>query len=85
MASDRWTPTTPPGKGDKYEWRFPNNENQHGEQTTGAGDLLIQPEHLALAPTNSPTRSGVQWGQDAWNYTDSTPDQSWYVIGSDVE
>ena len=80
MASDRWTPVDGPAKDDKYEWRSPNNEDQHAEQTTGPGDLMIKPKDLALVPTNSPKQSGIQWGQDAWTF-DNAPDPNWYVQG----
>jgi hypothetical protein len=78
---DDWTINeNGPPKGDHYEWRSPNNEDQHSEQTTDPGDLMIKPEDLSLVPTNSPTRSGVQWGQDGWDYT-TTPDSDWYIQG----
>ncbi len=80
MANDRWTPVDGPAKGDKYEWRLPSNEDQHGEQTTAPGDLLIRPQDLALVPTKSPERSGIQWGSDGWDF-ENAPDHSWYVIG----
>jgi hypothetical protein len=79
--ADRWTPEDGPDKGDKYEWRLPNNEDQHGEQTTAPGDLLIRPGDLELIPTISPKRSGVQHGADDWNYSNA-PDSTWYVWGS---
>lgn len=79
--ADRWTVEDPIEKSERYEWRLPNNEDQHGEQTTAPGDLLIKPGDLELVPTLSPKRSGVQFGADAWNFT-SVPDSSWYVLGS---
>ena len=80
MANNRWTPVDGPDPLDTYEWRSPNNEDQHAEQTTAPGELMIKPSDLALIPTNSPKRSGIQWGQDAWNYTNA-PDQNWYIFG----
>jgi hypothetical protein len=80
MANDRWTPVDGPSKVDKYEWKSPSDNTQHEEQTVAPGDLMIKPKDLALVPTNAPKRSGIQWGQDAWNYTNA-PDQSWYVFG----
>lgn len=79
--ADRWTVEDPIEKSERYEWRLPNNEDQHGEQTTAPGDLLIKPGDLELVPTLSPKRSGVQFGADAWNFT-SVPDTNWYVLGS---
>lgn len=78
MANDRWTPTDGPSKGDKYEWRLPANEDQHGEQTVAPGDLRIKPKDLSLIPTKAPKRSGVQWGADGWDF-ENQPDSSWYV------
>ena len=78
--ADSWTKEDGPSKLDPYEWRLPNNENQHGEQTTAPGDLLIKPKDLALVPTKSPKRSGVQHGADDWNFT-NIPDTSWYTFG----
>ena len=42
---------------------------------------MIKPEDLSLKPTLSPEQSGIQWGQDAWNFTNA-PDQNWYVFGT---
>ena len=80
MANDRWTPTDEVSKLDKYEWKSPSGTTEHEEQTTGPGDLMIKPKDLTLIPTNSPKRSGLQWGQDAWNYSNA-PDQTWYIFG----
>ena len=84
--ANRWTVEDPINKLEQYEWRVPNNEDQHGEQTTAPGDLLIKPSQLELVPTNSPKRSGVQHGADDWNFT-SVPDTNWYVFGmiEDIE
>lgn len=79
--ADEWTVEDPISNLEKYEWRVPENEDQHGEQTVAPGDLLIKPGDLNLIPTKSPTRSGIQHGQDDWNYT-SVPDTSWYVFGT---
>lgn len=79
MADD-WTVENGPAKTDPYEWRAPNNEDQHGEQTTSPGDLTFKPKDLGLLPTNSPKRSGIQHGADDWNYT-TTPDTNWYIQG----
>ena len=84
MASDRWTTEEGPAKTDQYEWRLPNNEDQHGEQTVAPGDLMIKPKDLALVPTNAPTRSGVQHGQHDWNFTNA-PDSNWYVLADSIE
>jgi hypothetical protein len=75
-----WDNVPGPSKTDTYEWRLPSNEDQHGEQTVGPGDLLIKPSKLALVPTNSPKREGVQHGQVDWTYT-NIPDNRWYVMG----
>ena len=75
-----WTKVPGPSKTDAYEWRSPKNEDQHSEQTTAPGDLMIKPKDLALKPTNSPKRSGIQHGADDWNYT-NVPDNNWYVYG----
>lgn len=71
-----------PGKEDKYEWRLPENGDQHGEQTVAPGDLLIKPKDLRLVPTIAPKRSGVQHGQ--WDYTIHTfvDTGTWYSFGS---
>lgn len=81
MANDRWTPVDGAPKDDKYEWRSPTGTTEHEEQTTAPGDLRIKPKDLSLKPTNSPKRSGIQWGADAWNFTNA-PDPDWYVFGS---
>ena len=81
MANDRWTPTDEVSKTDKYEWKSPSSNTQHEEQTTAPGDLMIKPKDLALKPTLSPERSGIQWGQDGWNF-DNVPDQTWYIFGA---
>jgi hypothetical protein len=73
-----WTDVDGPTKLDKYEWRLPNNGDQHGEQTVAPGDLLIKPSQLELVPTKSPKRSGIQHGQDDWNFN-TVPDTSWYT------
>ena len=81
MASDRWTPVDSPDPLDAYEWRSPTGGTEHEEQTTGPGDLMIKPKDLALVPTLSPKRSGIQHGQDDWDFQNA-PDQAWYVIGA---
>ena len=80
MANDRWTPVEGPSKSDKYEWRLPSNEDQHVEQTVDPGDLLIKPEDIDLQPTLSPERSGIQHGQDDWDFQ-NVPDSNWYIFG----
>jgi hypothetical protein len=79
--ADRWTIEDGPAKTDKYEWRLPNNEEQHMEQTVAPGDLMIKPKDMTLVPTKSPTRSGIQHGLDDWNFT-SVPDTDWYIRGT---
>lgn len=76
--ADRWTPIDGPGKGDAYNWRVPSNEHQHQEQTVAPGDFMIRPEDVDLKPTNSPKRSGIQHGQDDWNY-ENAPDPDWNI------
>ncbi|MCI0558708.1 MAG: hypothetical protein MN733_09450 [Nitrososphaera sp.] len=71
-----------PGKEDKYEWRLPENGDQHGEQTVAPGDLLIKPGDLNLIPTISPKRSGIQHGLDDWTLTEFTDEGVWYRFGS---
>ena len=83
MSTPKWTQEPGADRGDPYEWRLPSNENQHGEQTTGPGDLLIKPSKIDLVPTNSPKRSGVQHGQDDWTF-DNQPSSAWYVIGDTI-
>lgn len=81
--ANRWTPEGGPSKTDKYEWRSPSNENQHAQETVAPGDLRIKPKDLSLNPTISPERSGIQYGQDTWNFTsENVPDQTWYIFGS---
>jgi len=80
MPTDNWTYEEGPSKTDKYEWRIPNNEDQHGEQTVAPGDLAVKPKDLTLVPTKPPARSGIQHGTEDWNYT-SIPDMNWYVWG----
>ncbi len=75
-----WTPVDGPAKDDQYEWRLPNNDQQHVEQTVAPGDLLIKPKDITLKPTLSPERSGVQHGADDWSF-DNSPDPNWYVQG----
>ncbi len=81
MASNKWTPVDGAPKGDEYNWKSPSGNTQHEEQTVAPGDLMIKPEDLSLKPTLSPEQSGIQWGQDAWNFTNA-PDQNWYVFGT---
>lgn len=78
--ADEWTPVDGPDKGDRYNWRIPSNEDQHIEQTVAPGDLMIRPEDIALNPTLSPERSGIQHGADDWNF-ENEPDSTWYVFG----
>ena len=80
MSNDKWTVEDPLEKDDKYEWTFPSDRDQHGEQTTAPGDLIVKPKDLDLVPTLSPKRSGIQHGADDWNYTD-IPNQNWYIYG----
>ena len=79
--ANRWTVEGPLDKTEQYEWRLPANDQEHVEQTTAPGDLLIKPKDISLKPTASPKRSGVQHGADDWNFT-SIPDTNWYILGS---
>lgn len=82
MAANRWTINDDiPDKGDKYEWRLPNNDKEHMEQTIAPGDLLIKPQDMDVILTNSPKQEGLQHGADAWTFS-NVPDTSWYVRGS---
>lgn len=73
-----------PARTEKYEWRIPNNEDQHGEQTVTPGALMIKPKDLDLKPTISPKRSGIQHGADDWDFQ-SAPDNTWYIFGEIVQ
>lgn len=70
-----------PGKSDRYEWRLPENGEQHQEQTVTPGQLLIKPSQITLRPTLSPKQSGIQHGLDDWSY-DVAPTSAWYVYGA---
>lgn len=70
---------------EKFEWRLPSNEDQHGEQTSGPGGLLIKPGDLNLIPTISPKRSGIQHGVDDWNITTYSDTGVWYSLNSIVQ
>lgn len=75
-----WNIEDPIDKSDKYEWRLPNNEDQHIEQTVAPGDLMIKPEDVDLIVTLAPKKSGIQHGQVDWSY-DNILDSSWYIYG----
>lgn len=81
--SNQWdTDADAPSKEDKYEWRLPENGDQHGEQTVAPGDLLIKPGDLNLIPTIHPKRSGIQHGQDDWTFSSFVDEGTWYRFGS---
>lgn len=74
-----------PGKSDRYEWRLPENGEQHQSQTVTPGQLLIKPSDLTLIPTLSPKQSGLQHGIDDWNLDAFIDDGTWYSLGSIVD
>jgi len=68
--------------GDKYEWRLPKNEDQHQQETTAPGDLLIKPEDFDAVPRKTPSGfPGVQTSEQEWSYQ-SQPDSTWTVTDS---
>ncbi len=77
-----WTAEEAPSEVDKYVWHLPNNGEQHQAQTVAPGDLLIKPKDMTLVPTNAPSRSGLQHGQNDWNFDGNIPDTEWYVLGA---
>lgn len=87
MAS-RWSiedGNTAPGKLDRYEWRVPENADQHQSQTVTPGQLLIKPEDIDLIPTLSPKQSGIQHGIDDWALDTFTDAGDWYAFGEIVQ
>ena len=75
-----------PARTEKYEWRLPNNDQQHVEQTTSPGELRIKPKDMSLVPTLAPSRSGIQHGQNDWNFVDDASDRTaWYLQGDIVQ
>lgn len=77
-----WDVQDPVDKGDRYNWHLPLADQQHIKDTVAPGDLLIKPRDISLKPTKSPERSGVQHGQDTWNFTSTPSTAGWYVHGS---
>ena len=80
--TNRWTPEDPIPKSDKYEWHAPLADKQHAKDTVAPGDLMIKPQDITLKPTKSPERSGVQHGQDTWDFTATPSASGWYVFGT---
>jgi hypothetical protein len=79
--ANRWTIDDPEDqRTEQYEWRVPENDQEHVAETVPPGDLMIKPEDITLIPTKSPTQSGVQWGEDAWT-VNSQPTAAWYIYG----
>ena len=65
--------------GDKYEWRLPNNESQHVQETTAPGDLLIKAEDMTDVPRKVPSgEKGVQTSEQEWSFHNQ-PSSSWTV------
>lgn len=73
-----------PALAEKYEWRVPEIDQEHVEETTAPGDLKIKPKDISLIPTNSPKQSGIQSGQSDWSF-DSGVDPDWYILGEIVQ
>lgn len=69
-----------PGKSDRYEWRLPDNGEQHQAQIVTPGGMLIKPGDITLIPTLAPKQSGLQHGTDDWTVV-TRPTSSWYVLG----
>lgn len=82
----RWTVNDgEPDKTDKYEWRVPNNDQQHVSQTVVPGDLMIKPKDISLIPTMAPKQSGIQHGWNNWNNQVEPTLGSWYIYGSVIQ
>jgi hypothetical protein len=83
----KWTVNAnDPARTEKYEWRVPNNENQHVEQSTSPKDLRLKPKDISLVPTLAPKRSGIQHGHVDWNYvSDPSGGSAWYIAGAIVQ
>jgi hypothetical protein len=84
MANNWTIESSKPAKGEKYEWRFPANQQQHVEETTAPGDLAIKPKDISLKPTNPPKKSGVQSGLSDWTI-ESGAVSDWYVLGEIIQ
>jgi len=68
--------------GDKWEWRVPQNKDEHQQETVAPGDLLIKPEDLDAVPRKTPSGlKGIQTGEQEWSYQ-SQPDSTWTVTDS---
>ncbi len=69
-----------PDKEETYEWRLPENDQQHVEHTVAPGDLMIKPKDISLKPTTAPKQSGIQSGLSDWTLEQGVT-SDWYVLG----
>lgn len=74
-----------PDLSEKDEWRVPNDEAQHVEQTVNPEDLNINPEDITSEVTVAPERSGIQFGWLAWNNQVEVAGGQWYLFNSIVQ
>lgn len=75
----------PLDKSDKYSWHMPLRDQQHVKDTVAPGDLSLKPSQIQLKPTKAPTRSGIQHGQDMWDFTATPSSAGWYIHGTIIE
>jgi len=80
--TSQWTPEDPISKTDKYEWHLPLRDQQHVKDTVAPGDLMIKPKDFNLIPTKAPKRSGIQHGENTWDFTSTPSATGWYIFGS---
>ncbi len=71
-----------PEKDEKYEWKLPENEAQHQQETVAPGDLRLKPKDVSLVPTNAPKQSGIQSGQAFWTVQSGVTSSGWYILGT---
>lgn len=79
--ADRWEQVEGPAKGSEHDWRLPVKDEQQ-EQTVAPGDLMIRPEDMTLQPTLPPARTGIQHGNQDWNFQNEPDNEGWYISGS---
>ena len=83
--ADKWEiNANEPDLDEKYEWRLPDIDQEHVQETVAPGDLRIKPKDISLIPTNAPKQSGIQSGQDFWKLQVGVT-SSWYIRGEILE
>ena len=70
-----WTEVDEPFYPSSYDWRVPENEEQHMSETQNPGALLLKPKNVTLEPIEIQVPA-----ERKWDISDE-PDDGWYILG----